>query len=291
MADTFLEIGRGRLESVTLHFDLDMDLVKGHVDGGTVTECCHQINLVVDAMLQALLRAKFKGLKDITIFSHPDPDGSTEELARNLAKFINQQENTLNSLSYKSLYIFPHPLPPVFEGLGHFPWLQKFSYDAKISTETEASLLWDFIERHKDTLVELFVNQPPRVFDRSFQFPQLRSLDLGTCTGTSAEDILGITALLNSAPSLVVLKLPLQHPYSHDDALSILREAKSSNIKEMDIALQSLNPQILAILAKRLPNISDLHLRIDGYDDLSLQGGSGEERVRISFVRTYTDLC
>lgn len=289
MADLFSEIAQGRLEDLSLHFKLETELMTKPLNYGTVTDRCHQIKFVVNAMMQMLFRAKIERLEHISIYSHSDPDGA-EELVQTLIEFINKQETTLRSLTLSSTYILlpttPHPLSFVFEGLVHFPSLQKITF--RLNTrlnDVDLLALWKFVDRHKDTLTDLTIPDHQPTALNGIRFPVLEYLALGTDLGANAPYTPAITALLRCAPSLRVLKLPVHHIYSHEDACAILRAFVSGRkLRVMEMSLENLTPQILFIFARELPNLWELRLKVRGYNDLELHEGSAEERVCLTYL-------
>lgn len=276
MANVFSEMAQGRLEDLTLYCKLNEQFMN-HSDR-------RQVTLSVNAMMQTLFRAKIERLKHMTIYIHPDPE-SAEELALMLIEFVTKQKTTLRSLTFSNSYThvtFPHPVPFVFEGLGYFPSLQNITLGAPLD-DIGIPALYKFVDRHKNTLTDLTITHYQPAALSGIHFPVLEYLNLGSDHAAGATYTPGITALLKCAPSLLVLKLPIHHLYSHEDACAILKAlASCRKLRVMAMSLENLNPQILDRFAKRLPNLLMLTLRIGGYNELELHEGSMEERVCLS---------
>jgi hypothetical protein len=200
-----------------------------------------------------------------------DLDAGGYIMVHHLARFLNNTHRTLRSLSFETS--LSTDFSPFFSALGHFPHLSELALSIPTSDPHlgDPSAMKGFLHSHRDTLTQFslrgfcmrhtWVNMDSLWLSACLSgmtFSSLHTLNVGTSFIPSSVAMLCIQ---QSADTLTALDITGEY-LCFEEVDDIIRTAAGGRLRSLSMGVTCLCPQLVDMLAARLPGLTKLNLRI-----------------------------
>ncbi|KAF9467613.1 hypothetical protein BDZ94DRAFT_1318581 [Collybia nuda] len=264
---------------VPIHFDETLFTAIKPIFGSNLERLYLEIPLVALVKTHSYLTA-LDDLEELELDLSEDPMGSASKLDPNIAitsallPFINRLSRSLRVLS---LTIKNHAqLSPLFHGLGYFPRLERLMLNIPFDLHhiNNPSDFNRLLVNHPN-LRELYIthlsccmsHQSPRedigkrwVWScfQGIAFTDLKTLSLGLTHAFHLRFMNAMTPLAQSLSSLILTE-PVLH---YADVENVLTFLTAPQLSSLTLFVDTLTPQLLALLAEQRPDLEYLDLKI-----------------------------